>query len=132
MKTTIKNFQTIDQTISSIFRILSSTASENTVVVREKPSKTSTFCKGMISVFDRSDIRRQEEDKTFKATPVVRYAFYPDTYNPSRLGSIAIYGENAAALCSFIKKQKTIFGQIVISASVENGRRPFVDVRLRA
>ncbi|MDE6443760.1 MAG: hypothetical protein K2K64_04985 [Muribaculaceae bacterium] len=132
MKTTIKNFQTIDQTISSIFRILSTTASDNSVVVRERPSKTATFCKGIISVFDRNDIRRQEEDKTFRATPIVRYAFYPDTYNPSRIGSIAIYGENAHTLCAIIRKQRAIFGQSVISVSIEKGLRPFIDVRLRA
>lgn len=132
MKTIIKNIQTIDQAISSIFRILSKTAADNSVVVREKPLKVSTFCKGMISIFDRSDLRRQEEDKSFKATPIVRYTFYPDTYNPSRLGSIAIYTTNALALCGMIRKYKTIFGYTIISANVENGRRPFIDVRLRA
>lgn len=132
MKTTVKNFQTIEQTISSIFRILSTTASDNSVVVREKPSKAATFCKGMISIFDRNDLRQQEEDKSFKASPIIRYAFYPDTYNPARLGSIAIYGKNAPALCAIINKQGALFGHNVISASVENGRRPFIDVRLRA
>lgn len=132
MKNFIENFRTIDQTISSIFRILSKDASDNSVAVREKPSKTSTFCKGMISIYNRNDLRRQEEDKAFKATPSVRYAFYPDTYNPSRLGSIAIYGENAPTLYTFIKRQKTIFGQAVSSVSVEYGRRPFIDVRLHA
>ena len=132
MKTTINNFQTIEQTISSIFRVLSTTASDNSVVVREKPSKTSTFCKGLISIFNRNDLLRQEKGKPFKATPIVRYAFYSNTYNPTQLGSIAIYGDNATILGSIIKKYKTIFGHTVISVSVENGRRPFIDVRIRA
>lgn len=130
MKTTFKNSTTISQEIERIFSTLSRKASDDTVVIKEKVHKGSSCC-GMISIIKCEDFRRQKEDGSYKATPIVRYAFYPSTYFPSRLGSVAIYGEGAMALCCQLKGQRTLLGRKIIDAVVEFGKRPFVDVRLR-
>lgn len=129
MKTNFKNNTTIDQEINSIFHNLTLLGSEQTVVRKEKsPGKGS--CRGIIAVFNRDSLLLQEKDPSFKPVPTVRYAFYPDTYFPGRLGSVAIYGENAETMCAKLKNQGIFFGRRIVSASVEFGRRPFVDVRL--
>ncbi|MDE5806585.1 MAG: hypothetical protein K2H76_00585, partial [Muribaculaceae bacterium] len=92
--------------INSIFNSLSSTLSDSSIVVKER-SKKGSLCKGLISVFNKADLRRQNEEekeyreyirqgyskemlqKPFKAIPIVRYAFYADTVSPDRLGSVA-------------------------------------------
>lgn len=130
MKTIVSNNSTINQTIEGIFKILSIQASDGTVVIKEKGRKGSG-CIGTISVLNRDDKQRQEADAGYKATPIVQYAFYPDTYFPSRIGSVAIYGNDASALCGRLKHQRTLFGMKIISAVLEYGKRPFVDVRVR-
>ena len=94
------------------------------------PSKGSTFCKGMINIYRAEDRQRKEADKSFKAIPVVSYAFYTDIFFPSRIGSVAIYGENAFNRCFILKKRGFFFGKKIISANVEYGLRPFVGVKL--
>lgn len=151
MKTNFKfnSSNSFECAINSIFRILSTNASENSVVVRESGIKGG-YCKALISVFNRSDLKRQAEEeveyhthlrrgadrssiaKPFVAKPVVRYAFYPSTYNSERLGSVAIYGENIAPLYTIINRNRSLFGYNVISADIEMGMRPFLDVRLAA
>ncbi len=151
MKTNFKfnSANSFECEINSIFRILSTKASENSVVVRERGVKGGS-CKALISVFDRSDLKRQAEEeaeyrtnlrrgadrrslaKPFFAKPVVRYAFYPSTYNSDKLGSVAIYGDNVAPLYNLINRHRSLFGRNVISADIEMGIRPFLDVRLAA
>ncbi|MDE6577615.1 MAG: hypothetical protein K2J82_02625 [Muribaculaceae bacterium] len=130
MKTNSKFTTTnsIESVINSIHRILTSTLDEAYIAVKDRKMKGAS-CKGMISVFRRSDL--QEGDGK-KATPIIKYAFYDSTYNPGCLGSIAIYGENLASLCSMIKKSRSLFGHRVIEVSMEQGRRPFIDVKFAA
>lgn len=139
----------VESQINSIFNSLSSTLSETSVVVKDRAPKGGS-CKGFISVFNKADLRRQNEEekeyreyirqgyskeslqKTFKATPSVKYAFYPNTISPDKLGSVAIYGKNLASLLLMIKKNNTLFGHRVISATTEIGIRPFLDVKVAA
>lgn len=130
MKTIVKNNSSVNQTIERIFEILSIQASDGTVVIKEKVRKGSCSL-GMVSILNRDDLRRQESENGYKATPIVRYVFYPDTYYPSRLGSVAIYSNDASALYSRLKCQRTLFGMRIIDVAVEYGKRPFVDVRVR-
>lgn len=130
MKTAVRNNATINQEINRIFRILTIKAPDDMVVVLEKARKGYS-CSGMISILSREDMQRQEADKGYKATPIARYAFYPDGYFPTRLGSVAIYGNDAVALCSQLKCRRKLFGITIIDAVVEYGKRPFVDVRLK-
>lgn len=131
MKAIVKNSAKINQDINRIFRILTIQASEDLVVAHEKPRKGSG-CIGIINILSRDDKNRQETDKDYKVTPILRYAFYPNVYFPSRLGPVAIYGKDATTLCSKLNDRRTFFGVEIIEAAIEYGKRPFVDVRLRA
>lgn len=64
--------------------------------------------------------------------PLISYAFYPGTYFPSRLGSVAIYADNVTSILAQIRASKSLFGIPVIEARLEQGRRPFIDVRFAA
>ena len=126
----VSNPGSIEHEITAIFNVIETNLKEGLVAEKIHPSKGSTFCKGMINIYKAEDIQRKKADKSFKATPVVSYAFYPDTFRPSRIGSVAIYGEKAFSRCFILKKRGFFFGRKIISAKVEYGRRPFVDVRL--
>ena len=140
MKTTIEN------QINSIFRLISRTAAETTVVVKERPAKGASG-KGIISVYRIEDLREDEKSsvrcsfdgevcailaKPFKARPVESYVFYSSVYDDSRLGSVAIYGADAATRCMMINRVRSFFGIMIKEASLEMGRRPFVDVKFFA
>ena len=60
---------------------------------------------------------------------VERYVFYPSTYYPTRLGSVAIYGGNPVVMCGQMRKRGMLFGHSIMSARVEYGRCCFLDVR---
>lgn len=130
MKAIVKNIATTNQDIKRIFRILTIHASEGAVVEFEKAPKGSS-CIGIINILSREDKNRQNAGKIDKATPIVRYAFYSNVYFPDRLGSVAIYGKDAMALCNQLQDRRTFFGVDIINVCVEYGKRPFVDVRLR-
>lgn len=135
----------IDREISSIFRSLQSTVSETESVMLDRPRK-GLLCKAVISVYRKSDLIRQEEEeeilkrsvsagqdrknlpKPFRATPKVRYAFYPSTLEPNKLGSVAIYDENSSSVKARIVKSGYLFGHRVVRVSLEMGRSPYVDV----
>lgn len=131
MKNFAEPYATIQSEIDRIFNLLEMQADDDTVVKTEKP-RPGAGCRGMICIFDREEWHRGLTEKGYKATPIVRYAFYPDVYFPSRLGSVAIYGADAATTCRVLNSRRDLFGLRVSSAAVEYGRRPFVDVRLRA
>ena len=131
MKTIIKNFPAINQEINRIFHLLTIQAPEDMVVIQEK-ARTGSGCCGMISILSREDMNRQNAGKNSRVTPKVRYVFYPSVYFPSCLGSVAIYSDDAAALCNQMRCQHTFFGIKILDVVVEYGKRPFVDVRLRA
>ena len=126
----VSNFGSIEQEITAIFNGIEAILKEGLVAEKTRPAKGSTFCKGEIKVFIAEDLRRMEEDKSFKAKPLERYAFYADTLRPSRVGSVAIYGDNAFNRCLILNKRGFLFGRKIISAKVEQGLRPFVDVKL--
>ena len=134
-----RNFQnsvshtgSIEQEITAIFHGIETNLKEGMVAEKTRPSKGSSFCKGIVNVYKASDIQRKKDDKSFKAVPIESYAFYTDTLKPSRIGSVAIYGDNAFNRCLSLKKRGFFFGRKIASATVERGLRPFVDVKLVA
>ena len=127
---TVSNFGSFEQEISAIFNGIEANLKEGLVVERTHPSKGSTFCKGMVNVYTAEDFQKKKADRSFKAVPVISYAFYTDTFRPSRIGSVAIYGDKAFNLCLNLNKRGFFFGRKIVSAKVEQGLRPFVDVKL--
>ena len=128
----VSNFGSIEQEITAIFNGIEADLKEGFVAEKTHPSKGSTFCKGMVNVYKAEDLKRKKEDKAFNAIPVTSYAFYTDTFRPSRIGSVAIYGDKAFNLCLNLNKRGCLFGRKIVSAKVEQGLRPFVDVKLVA
>ena len=127
---TVSNLGSIEQEITAIFNGIEANLKEGLIAEKTHPSKGSTFCKGMVNVYKAEDYKRKKENQTSKTIPVISYAFYQDTYRPSRIGSVAIYGENAFNRCLTLKKRGFFFGRKIVSAKVEQGLRPFVDVKL--
>lgn len=123
------NKVTIEQEIGNIFQLLTLNADENTLVKRVNPARGRS-CKGEIDVYRRSARHGADGEQDVKDVLVARYVFYPSTYYPTRLGSVAIYCENAAILCGQLQKDRVLFGHRIVGAQMEWGRRPFVDVRL--
>lgn len=125
----------IENEIHRIFLGLVANAGATETVVKEKAPK-GVSCKGSINVFLNSDLERERHDREertsrgFKARPVIKYSFYPDIYNPERIESVAIYCDDAEAQLISLKTRRTLFGHRVAKATIENGRRPFVDVKL--
>lgn len=131
---------------SIVSAITSRTTDSRRVTVDRDPKGTS--CKAIIRIFDAEALvlhREQMEEyrrliaagadratlrKPAAPMPVVMYALYPGTTDPTRLGSIAIYCDDAPIRLSLILKQRTIFGRRVAAATLERGLRPFIDVRL--
>ena len=129
---TVSNFGSIEQEITAIFNGIEANLNEGWVAEKTNPSKGSTFCKGMVNVYKAEDYKRKNENQTSKPIPVISYAFYQDTYRPSRIGSVAIYGDKAFNRCLNLNKRGFLFGRKIVSAKVEQGLRPFVDVKLVA
>ena len=130
---------TFQGAVDSIRDILSRNLPEGFEVKKDSKVKGGTFCKAILEVI--SDTMPEERDmvsrsnvsnSTKKGRPLVRYAFYPSTYHPERLGSVAIYGVNITSILSDIRRTNTFFGHKVASVSIEAGRRPFLDVTLYA
>ena len=128
----VSNFGSFEQEITAIFNSIEANLKEGLVAEKTRPSKGSTFCKGVVNVYKASDLQRKKEDRSFKAMPIESYAFYTDTFKPSRIGSVAIYGEKAFNRCLILNKRGFFFGRKIMSAKVEQGLRPFVDVKLVA
>ena len=127
---TVLNFGSIEQEISAIFNGIEANLKDGLVAEKTHPSKGSTFCKGMVNVYKAEDFQRKNVDRSFKAIPVISYAFYTDTFRPSRIGSVAIYGDKTFNRCLTLNKRGFFFGRKIVSATVEQGLRPFVDVKL--
>lgn len=126
---------TIEEEINGLFQRFAKDAAESIVVTKEKGTKGGS-CRGIINIFRADDLRREqlereaEKPKRFKAYPMERYAFYPDSYDETRLGSVAIYGEDVMKRYFAIKKSGVLFGHAVRKVSIEWGVRPFIDVTL--
>lgn len=121
-----KAIPTIEREIRSIFRVLSARASEHDRVVLERPDKGASYV-AVINIYREEDLNCQ---KSTKPVPYVKYVFYSNTIDRNRLDSIAIYGADAAAYHSSIVKRGSFFGRKVVGATLEMGRRWFVDVKL--
>ncbi|MCH5247312.1 MAG: hypothetical protein J1E99_04055 [Muribaculaceae bacterium] len=122
---------TIEQEIALIFKSLRSTLHSGMMAEMCKPSKNQSSCKGIIDVYRAEDLQKKEKNG-FKIKPMERYAFYADIYNPKRIGSVAIYGDNAVYRYDLIRAQRFFFGRRIVGASVQIGLRPYVDVKLVA
>lgn len=118
----------IEKAINNILQTLNDQLSESSVAVKEKLSRWAS-CKGIISVYRKSDIKRLNGKNT-DALPLVKLAFYPGIYDPSKLGSIAIYGAEAKNYLELLRKQSSLFGYKIKEVRAELGLRLFVDVRL--
>lgn len=127
MKSMTSNL-TIEQEISNIFQYLTLYACENMLVEREDAKKGMSR-KGAIAVKRRVIRQNAEGEPEEKDVLVERYVFYPSTYYPTRLGSVAIYGGNPVVLCGQMRKRGMLFGHSIMSARVEYGRCCFLDVR---
>ena len=132
MKRNSSNSNSIEREINVILNLIDANLKEGLAVEKIRPSKGSTFCKGIINIYRKSDFERKKDDRSYKALPLESNAFYGETYKPDRIGSVAIYGEGAFVKCLALKRQGFLFGKRIISATVEQGRRPFVDVKLVA
>ena len=116
----------IESVINAIENNLASNAPAGLSVERKKSGKGQS-CKAVISIF--AEEKPSGEDKR---KPLISYAFYHGTYFPSRLGSVAIYADKLTSVLAQIRKGKSLFGIPVIEARLEQGRRPFIDVRFAA
>ncbi len=127
MKSMTSNL-TIEQEISNIFQFLTLYAGENMLVEREDAKKGMSR-KGAIAVKRRVIRQNADGEPEEKDVLVERYVFYPSTYYPTRLGSVAIYGGNPVVMCGQMRKRGMLFGHSIMSARVEYGRCCFLDVR---
>lgn len=133
-KAQLRKTASAEQSIHSIFESLTSVVSDEKVVTKEKAPKGGC-CLGYICVYSRQHLQREEELRAAgynprKTYPEVRYAFYPSENTPGRIGSVAIYSDQPAALYIAIKRRGYLFNRPVIAASIRFGCRPFVDVKL--
>lgn len=119
------NNQTIECEINSIYRALVADTDESLVVVKEKP-KRGEASKGVINIFVKDENRSRTESRT----PLVKYVFYPSTLFPGRLGSVAIYGQEAVKVFGKLKTQGHLYGRRYLNLELEQGRRPYVDVKV--
>lgn len=144
---TKKSFSSIEQEINTIFELMTAKSGHHQVIRKEKVARESA-CKGIINVYSHIDLLRESEEtaayreakssgsasfykKPFVARPKVKYAFYTDTYDQNRIGSVAIYADNVSALYGMLRKNGFLFGHAISGLSIEMGRRPFLDVTLR-
>ncbi len=111
----------IEREIRSIYHALCAASPKTATIRIEYPKQAS--CKAMIRVYDGDGA------DTLPKSPLETYALYTAAYDQTRIGSVAIYGAAAGTRRALIRKRGTLFGHRVVSATVEQGRRPFVDVK---
>ncbi len=137
----------IERDMQSIFLSLHARVGEGTKVFTSHEGHGHS-AKWTASVYRMEDLERQKMEeitfrasvtlgaergtvtKPFRARPVAMYAFYPHTLNPERLGSVAIYADDAFLQKAVIDRTGTLFGFKVTDTAIKMGRRQFVDVRL--
>lgn len=137
----------IESTINTVAALLTAISPAGTFV-EKKTTVKGKCCKGMITVTPPRKENIKDEDVSAyisvnqpnskigstelnpdKASQVT-YVFYASTYSPSQLGSVAIYAKETATILSLIRRSRSLFGFRVIDATIEHGRRPFIDVTL--
>lgn len=137
----------IESTIGTVADLLATTSPAGTLV-EKKTTVKGKCCKGMITVTlprkgknndDATSLPHSDHQKNSNIDSTelnsekdskVTYVFYPSTFSPSKLGSVAIYAKETATILSLIRRNKSLFGFRVIDARIEYGRRPFIDVNL--
>lgn len=119
MKTNSNKQLSIEQEIRSIFARLSESMEDGLIVKMDKVPKMSVYCNAVIGVYRCGDLQK----------PVMQYAFYKSIYVPDKLGSVAVYGDDATSNYASIKMRRSLFGHVISSVTIEMGRRPFVDVK---
>lgn len=130
----VNNKTQIECEIEAIFKFLVDEVSESSVVKKESLSRWTSCCE-FISIYRNADLRKEAAiGKAHKGNvrPIVSFGFYPSVYQPERLGSIAIYGEDAMHYCRMLEQSRSIFGYKILRVKTEMGMRLFVDVKLRA
>lgn len=120
----------IENEIAVILENIRKNLGEGMVAVRERPSRGITACRGIVTVYRESDLKKKSEERGYRLRPVEKYAFYASTYRPDRLGSVAIYGDGAYRRSLLLKSKDTFYGYPILAVTVEIGMRPFVDVKL--
>lgn len=124
MKFNFNSTGSIESTIDSIAAIMTTNASDGSIMKKEGPVKGQCL-KGMITV-----TARHKAGVTCNRESTVKYAFYASSIHPTRLGSVAIYADDLSSILSAIRRTKSFFGFPVTNVAVEYGRRPFLDVTL--
>lgn len=143
-----KNADPVTRQVKQLCHAISAEVTETQLVNIETP-KDGASCRAIVRVFSREDIDRQHEEEALyrqliargkqpaeltkprKAAPVVMYAIYPSAFDPAKVGSVAIYADDAPMRRKLLLTRRHFFGLPIISATIEMGRRPFVDVRLK-
>lgn len=116
----------IEREINSIFLGIERIYAKDHDVKLERP-KNQTSCKAIIKVYTKPDPESGEkEPKTLRM-----YALYPGNYDDRRIGSVAIYGDDAEDTRLQLQSRGNLFGLPIRKVTVELGRRPFVDVTIR-
>ncbi len=115
-----KSLPEIRQSVRRIYEALSRSAKDNEVVKLEETGDRESY-KAVITLSEKQG--REEQLRT-----VETYAFYPAAHNAAKLGSVAIYGPDAAARRMDIVRHRSLFGHAIRDARLEMGRRLFVDV----
>lgn len=132
----------IELEVRSIFLALQHNVAAGEEVVLDRSTKDSA-CHSRICIYLKADLLRQLQEaeayqkaraegqigiKPFKAQPKAVYALYAGVINREKLGSVAIYCDNPFVTIDRITKNGQLFGRKVKRATVEMGRRAFVDV----
>lgn len=136
----------IKKSIETIYNGICATTPETMTVCLERPAKGTT-CAGIISVYSKADLVRQNKEtaafnvavrcgadraslqKPFRALPHIRYAFYPSVYSTEKIGSVAIYGPQGLTLFPLLKKRMALFGRRISSIELEKGLSLFLSVK---
>lgn len=119
----------LTQEISNIAERMSAASSCEEVAKAERPSKRMSAA-GVIHVYNKAEYDRQTQEKPAK--PTMRYVFYRGLYNQAKMGSVAIYGGNPAALFSMMKSRSSLFGHRIVEVNLEKGLSTYVDVTFAA
>lgn len=120
----------IERTLRGIRKAMEARMTKGITVSAEQPDKMSSAY-AVISIYPCTGTAPDSNVKKQKRAPLTRYVFYPSITDPSRLGSIAIYGNDAESRTMQLRYSRHIFGLDIAQVSVEYGLRPFVDIKVR-
>lgn len=120
----------IERTMRGIRKAMEAHTTKGFTVSAEQPDKMSSAY-AVISIYPCTGAAADSNVQKQKRAPLTRYVFYPSVTDPTRLGSIAIYGNDAESQARQLRYSRHIFGLDIARVSVEYGLRPFVDVTVR-